>query len=534
MEELSLIDVSTEDDFLVSPGNDGFLDDTTPIGCTHQFGSTTKEEEVRTKVTNLNEEIPELCQSPEYKSSKSGINLRKSLAWDSAFFTCEGVLNTEELSIINTTFGQTEKSSLAGIPEERRSGESTTTLDTDNWTLESLETELFDNIRASIQKSIGGLSEKEPNPTSGNSGKNKKKEGSNLSRLSSKEKVTRAPQNKVKVATGEKKAALPPKQPQNIWKRASLDSKILAAGGSGVQSKTASVNAPRMSSKPTLPKTLPKTPASPVNIQKRSSTGSALTRKPVPKPTQAPSTSTSRSMMGPPRCAPKTSTSRSMTGPPRCAPNNSLGTSKKTLSVASPSPKTKSPVGIMSKRPATTTKTPTRASSKSKIGVSNNLNPLSRLPSISPRSSIDSVRSTNTTDSVGLGSPISLSGLSSSRDFLHGSLSRSSSSSSIASQDPNLKPSGLRLPSKKLGYFDAGKPQLNSLQKSGFFASPQINAVSTSTVKPASNTVTEDSAVTSQRDNVVEKENITPLYPTESGKMQVSLLEEKISSLSLS
>lgn len=84
-----------------------------------------------------------------------------------------GVLNTEELATINTTCSQNEKPSLAGIPEEvRTSGESTTTLDTDNWTLESLESELFDNVRASIQKSLG-LSEKYPSPTSGSSEKNR-------------------------------------------------------------------------------------------------------------------------------------------------------------------------------------------------------------------------------------------------------------------------------------------------------------------------------------------------------------------------
>lgn len=94
-----------------------------------------------------------------------------------------GVLNTEELATINTTYSQNEKPSLAGIPEEvRTSGESTTTLDTDNWTLESLESELFDNVRASIQKSLG-FSEKDPSPTSGSSEKNRKKAGSNPSRL---------------------------------------------------------------------------------------------------------------------------------------------------------------------------------------------------------------------------------------------------------------------------------------------------------------------------------------------------------------
>lgn len=42
------------------------------------------------------------------------------------------------------------------MEEMRRSGESTTsTLESETWAMESLETELFDNVRASIQKSLG-------------------------------------------------------------------------------------------------------------------------------------------------------------------------------------------------------------------------------------------------------------------------------------------------------------------------------------------------------------------------------------------
>lgn len=84
-----------------------------------------------------------------------------------------------------------------------------------------------------------------------------------------------------------------------------------------------------------------------------------------------------------------------------------------------------------------------------------------------------------------------------------------------------------------------GKPLVNtpSLQKKGFFASPQINATGATganTAKPASSTGIEDPVVTSQRKNCVEKENMTPMNPSESSKIEVNLLEEKISSLSLS
>ncbi|PWZ10261.1 Monothiol glutaredoxin-S11 [Zea mays] len=75
----------------------------------------------------------------------------------SQFVAQLGVLDTEELAIVNSTFRKAQGSRLSGIIEEtRRSGESTTsTLESETWAMESLETELFDNVCASIQKSLG-------------------------------------------------------------------------------------------------------------------------------------------------------------------------------------------------------------------------------------------------------------------------------------------------------------------------------------------------------------------------------------------
>lgn len=67
-------------------------------------------------------------------------------------------MDTEELAIVNSTFRKTQGGSrLPGITEEsRRSGESTTsTLESESLAMESIETELFDNVRASIQRSLG-------------------------------------------------------------------------------------------------------------------------------------------------------------------------------------------------------------------------------------------------------------------------------------------------------------------------------------------------------------------------------------------
>ncbi|KAI3696773.1 hypothetical protein L6452_29307 [Arctium lappa] len=102
------------------------------------------------------EQMPKLLETPEpEKTGKNAkFNLRKSLAWDSAFFTSDGVLDAEELSTMIDGGEKGVKHQLPGIEEEvYRSMESISTLESDNLTLESLEAELFEDIRASIQKS---------------------------------------------------------------------------------------------------------------------------------------------------------------------------------------------------------------------------------------------------------------------------------------------------------------------------------------------------------------------------------------------
>lgn len=50
-------------------------------------------EENLVKMNKQWEPIPEMSESPEQKRAKSGkVNLRKSLAWDTAFFTSEGTI----------------------------------------------------------------------------------------------------------------------------------------------------------------------------------------------------------------------------------------------------------------------------------------------------------------------------------------------------------------------------------------------------------------------------------------------------------
>ncbi|GMP37711.1 hypothetical protein CsSME_00009282 [Camellia sinensis var. sinensis] len=86
-------------------------------------------------------------------------NLRKSLDWDTAFFTSAGLLDPEELFIINKGFEKVEAHLLPVTQEDlctRRYANSESTLDSDDFSLDSnqsTEVDLFEEIRAPIEKS---------------------------------------------------------------------------------------------------------------------------------------------------------------------------------------------------------------------------------------------------------------------------------------------------------------------------------------------------------------------------------------------
>ncbi|KAK8470177.1 hypothetical protein PHAVU_004G075600 [Phaseolus vulgaris] len=69
---------------------------------------------------------------PEIKTAATdGFNLRKSLAWDSAFFTSEGILNHEELSLLNKGLKKSEMGMLPQIEELGISSESNRSIESD-------------------------------------------------------------------------------------------------------------------------------------------------------------------------------------------------------------------------------------------------------------------------------------------------------------------------------------------------------------------------------------------------------------------
>ncbi|CAK7342950.1 unnamed protein product [Dovyalis caffra] len=155
---LSLIDVSFEDDCLYnSPSHDfhvRFSDNKTEAKSNLGFADQSMVESF--EGGELGPE-PVKSMEPERVKKNTKYNLRKSLAWDSAFFTSAGVLEPEELSSMIGGKNGGAKHMLPGIEEDiNKSTDSISTLASENLTLENLETDLFGDIRASIQRSTKG------------------------------------------------------------------------------------------------------------------------------------------------------------------------------------------------------------------------------------------------------------------------------------------------------------------------------------------------------------------------------------------
>ncbi|GMH28670.1 hypothetical protein Nepgr_030513 [Nepenthes gracilis] len=143
----SLLDVAVADDFLLVPSSDAEVSRENNAGDNHIEAA---------QLSQPSESFE--SKRPNWKGS---FNLRKSLAWDSAFFTCAGVLNAEELSTIieGSEMGRRQKQLLPGIQEDLNvSTDSISTFETESnsLTLESLEADLFCDVRALKQRSSKG------------------------------------------------------------------------------------------------------------------------------------------------------------------------------------------------------------------------------------------------------------------------------------------------------------------------------------------------------------------------------------------
>uniref|UniRef100_A0ACD5ZP10 Uncharacterized protein n=1 Tax=Avena sativa TaxID=4498 RepID=A0ACD5ZP10_AVESA len=491
MESLSLIDVSGDDDFLLdfasppqhpdppTPAAQG----TSAAGADLEHPAGVSQAAAAGQVpdpSGATVQVPEPTESPKKRKPKGGVNLRKSLAWDSAFFSGEGVLDTEELGIVNSTFRKTQGSRLLpGIVEEmRRSNESTTsTLESESFVLESLGTELFDNVRASIQRTLG-KTDKAPGVTAASS--KSSKTTAKAPPVTARKGVDRIPltTSKIRPPISTSNSGVGNKQrPQVTPKEPSV---ARVAVSRAAEAKPAS--------RP--PRALPRvaTMGAPANTaatsgisDKRSSTGGVANRQAVGK-----SANTSSSMLSRPSGGSKTSSTSKSGALSSAAIPSSHSAPMGTMAGA----KTKSPTLIGKSRAQ---RIPLRSSSKSDTSKVDPARASSKIPTrshgegaspiISPSSSVDSMSSVisgaSTASTVGRASHTSES-FSTRSSSLSPSTRKSNdhpqstkprpvtvtqgtpcgnlkSNTDTSTQGNGFKPSGLRRPTPKIGYFDAEK-----------------------------------------------------------------------------
>ncbi|XP_068668613.1 putative GPI-anchored protein pfl2 isoform X1 [Aristolochia californica] len=499
---LSLIDVSSVDDCLIDSVSDAsFLLRSSVTGLPQKMDPECigiapqverLEEPARVKISKQMELLPlvsELSGATQIGKAPK-CNLRKSLAWDNAFFTSEGVLDADELAMVTKAFKKAAPA-LPGIEEDlRRSAESNTTVGSESWALESLEVDLFDHLRASVRYS-GDESDKASDVSSCRSKAGPSKPG--LSSCSTSKRQNLASQSKIKHVP-------------SASKRQSIHNQSLKKISEEALSHLHNVQGPNKSrdQKPPLkpPKILSRTSPLPSATSKRTSLASpgpskskincgdagnrqllAVSAKPVP-PSSIPT--------------PKSSSS---SGLPKLAQSRSGGPSFMSIGKFTSRISGNKAESRNSTHPSTcsTIKTPIRSSMKKvengKINASLRLMPSSKLSTVSPASSIDGMSSSESSSST----PTAKQRMNNSKIRLHAGSSFSAGNAlesvplqltdlgqsedkgmalgnEVAKRVPQssamdslrsglqstsssrlLKPSGLRLPSPKIGFFDVDK-----------------------------------------------------------------------------
>ncbi|XP_057438367.1 flocculation protein FLO11-like isoform X2 [Lotus japonicus] len=434
-------------------------------------------EDAATKVQQWEQEP--LTSGAGNTKNKTKCNLRKSLAWDTAFFTSAGVLDAEELSSI---IEGVEKEPLPGIEEDvYRSCDSVSTLGSDSLTLESgeIEGDLFEDVRASIQKSstksqlasaktkVGSSSElpgyqtrdpsrkvglvsrnkmKAPlaskNPSTGMQGSGKMSNKSNPvfpqlpqpiapRRESSISKQSKIPGKLPSSTISSKRVSLDVKSEKDKAKRTVGDrvssvpkpSIIGDSRGNAPKPGDARGNVP----KPTRPSKLPSGPVRSVKTKSATSTSSASSMKPL-------------------------SSSTAVRTPSRNAPRNKTEPGNSSLS------------GLMSSSKLSSSISPASSISDWSSESSSSFS-MAKLVCNSSRSSIESTSSrkifSDTNADQDMNSQITHSVSSIERQeaqhtgFINQS-ARAAPGATVVPPAPG-KPSGLRLPSPKIGFFDGVK-----------------------------------------------------------------------------
>ncbi|KAL3623300.1 hypothetical protein CASFOL_032116 [Castilleja foliolosa] len=473
-------------------------------------GLSTENEIDNSLCINESDELPELRGSMEPgRNKKNGrYNLRKSLAWDSAFFTSAGVLDAEELSTMITGEDKCEKHSLPGIQEDiTESTESLSSLGSDTLTMETHEDDLFVDIRASIQRS----SKRASNMKISNS-KTAPVDVDNapISSLKKEDPVTK---NKNPKLGSQNTSSL-----QSVRMSKCQPKQNIGKLGSGKAIKQETVHSQTSVAKigqtnsvlPRPPKTIRSSIPSSTAAQKRESVGPGRAKSasgisnPVTQPPKVSSLDSSR------RALPKSAQSSNISLLPSSTTSSTHSTMSSTSSDGSTNTSSRinpvKPILMMARRSTSKSdnvgrgptssipKNPSRATVKNKLPLSSTRSayqmaakiPLSVSPasSISEWSSVSSSsssmvipKSSNSRTSLDTSSCTSMEGDVVPMEQRKHSAGRTAdghgyqgvSNNSKKSSTPtggNLqapsKPSGLRMPSHKFGFFDGGKSSARS------------------------------------------------------------------------
>ncbi|KAK7337030.1 hypothetical protein VNO77_17588 [Canavalia gladiata] len=462
---LSIIDVSSADDSLLDPLSENHQHPENQEYADLLYTPNSKKfEDAAIKLEQWEHE-PRSNETFEIeKPKKKKCNLRKSLAWDSAFFTSAGVLDPEELSSIIEGVEKDEKHTLPDIQEDvYKSCESISTLASDSLTLESVEVEgdLFEDIRASIQKSS-----KKSNPVSANTKVPSSSGVPGLQTHDSSKKVGMASRNKMKAPPASKNTSagiqgfgkmtkknnpIFPQLPQPVASR--RESSILRQ--SKVPGKSSP--SPTISSKRALGDLQARSEKDKAKriIDRVSSLSKAsvvgVSRGSVPKPTPSskspsgPSVSTKTKLAAsasPAVRTPSRIASRNKAEPGNCSLSSLMSATKLSSSV-SPA----SSISDWSSESSSSTCMAKRTCNSSR----------SSLDSGSSRKVLSDVDADQGTDSQIPQSDSSLERQEAQHTGFISQNARTAPGATVLPPAPK-KPSGLRLPSPKIGFFDGVKP----------------------------------------------------------------------------
>ncbi|XP_009609382.2 uncharacterized protein [Nicotiana tomentosiformis] len=490
----SLIDFSSENDNLIvnssSPLPSWGLEEYPSSGATN-----IQEEMDMVGKGNRDDQFPQLHESKEPgKARKGKVNLRKSLAWDSAFFTDAGVLDAEELSSI---MKGGEKHNLPMIEEDvRQSADSISTLESDNLTLEHIEAELFGDIRASIQ-----------NLTISSSGDVSTKTDSGAN--SSVKKVDLASKARIKQKLAPKRiigaqAGLPKSQPKQITGTQRLgglkQDKTQVTQSITRTTDGASLRPPKISTK-SQPVSAGVTKrasldVSRVKIDNNSTKTSTASVRGAQTPKASASNNASRVLPRPAMSMkpPSVGSSAAMRIPSTRSSSDSSGStsSDKTAKSSIPAARRKVDSSKPTAQPSASAKlkTPSKAALKSKVPsgnsavsaylmsskINSSISPASSISEWSSASSSSSAamnqRSSNLRTSLETSSCRSFDSDTSTLDLKNHLSDQTSNKPEIVgtpitrgslkqagtiSRPASMKPTGLRMPSPKMGYFDGVK-----------------------------------------------------------------------------